>query len=275
MSCYSPISIRADNGHISVPCGKCAHCLNKRRQQWTLRLLQEMNVAETATFWTFTYSDEKLPKDGKLEKKEVQKAIKRLRQRNLKVSKKKIKYFLCGEYGEKTNRPHYHAIFFNVHESLNDEMDQIWENGNVFCGSVTQASIHYVTKYILKNLKGIKTINETFALMSKALGINYVEKYKKNHFSKEYDVSPDGVILGTKKLSYITMEGGFKMPIPRYYKEKMFSRVTREKMAKESQERMIKKSLKEMQDPDYVKNEKIQRKMRTKRASEQSKSKKV
>ena len=46
-----------------------------------------------------------------LKKSDFQKFIKRLRKDY------DIKYFACGEYGDKTLRPHFHAILFGVNFS--------------------------------------------------------------------------------------------------------------------------------------------------------------
>ena len=61
-----------------------------------------------SAFITLTYADEYLPSDGKLKYLDFQLFMKRLR----KYCGKEISFFMCGEYGEKTARPHYHACIF-------------------------------------------------------------------------------------------------------------------------------------------------------------------
>ena len=117
MKCISPITLKIQNplnkdGKVIVPCGKCMNCLTNRRESWIIRLIEEFKTKK-ATFLTLTYNDENLVyADGEkptLSKRDVQLFLKRLR----KSLKKSIKYYCVGEYGTRTNRPHYHFILFN------------------------------------------------------------------------------------------------------------------------------------------------------------------
>lgn len=78
-----------------------------------------------------------------LDKSELQKLFKRIRKKH------KIKYYACGEYGEKHGRAHYHAIVIREKRETIDYQKH-WKQGNVHVGSVTQASIAYATGYLLK-----------------------------------------------------------------------------------------------------------------------------
>lgn len=46
---------------ISIPCGKCARCIQRRKMEWTFRMLTEMETAKTAYFVTLTYAPEWVP----------------------------------------------------------------------------------------------------------------------------------------------------------------------------------------------------------------------
>jgi hypothetical protein len=125
MSCLSPIkkTRRTAIGDTvtEFPCGKCRGCLSRRRREWTARILLESFLHSFTWFVTLTYSDENIPEHGSLRKEDYQKWMKRLRKK-LDKRKKKIRYYGCGEYGEKTNRPHYHAIIFgNLDVRINNE----------------------------------------------------------------------------------------------------------------------------------------------------------
>ena len=82
--------------------------------QWSFRLREELKDSESAHFLTLTYDDEHIIITGNNEptlyKRDVQLFLKSLR----KLQKQKIKYYFVGEYGGKTDRPHYHAIIFNL-----------------------------------------------------------------------------------------------------------------------------------------------------------------
>lgn len=121
MQCLHPIILPpsiAKDGHIiearKVPCGKCAVCLRRKGREWYVRLKAEYEWHDgNAYFVTLTYSDWCLPttKSGvqTVCKKDVQKFFKRLRRA---IFPYKIRYFLISEYGEDTQRPHYHMIVY-------------------------------------------------------------------------------------------------------------------------------------------------------------------
>lgn len=209
MACWYPIPIH--EREIMVPCGKCLGCLTARRNQWTFRLMQEERVSKSSMFITLTYSDKFLPLIGNnpvLKKSDFQNYIKRLRKVN-----QKLRYYAVGEYGTRTERPHYHAIMFNAKKK--DAVEK-WrssdeEIGNVFIGDVNQASIHYVTGYLVNNKLDKNDPRESpFSLMSKGLGSNYVD------IAREYH--QENVEL------QVTFPDGKKINMPRYYKDKFFEK---------------------------------------------------
>jgi len=156
-----------------------------------------------STFVTLTYDDEHYPSDGLVTKVTLQKYIKRLRFN----SGAKIKYFGCGEYGEKYGRPHYHLILFGL--SPGDScIDSSWLKGLTYSGTVTMDSCKYVAGYVQKKLYGTHNLNERdytiFSLKSQGLGLQWAlenEAYLK-HNEK---ITVKGVPLG----------------IPRYYANKL------------------------------------------------------
>lgn len=87
----------------------------------------------------------------------------------------KLKYYLCGEYGGKTFRPHYHLILF---DAVLPTIQKAWEHGSIHYGAVSGASIGYTLKYMAKPGKIPLHQNDDrvpeFSLMSKGLGKNYL-----------------------------------------------------------------------------------------------------
>lgn len=184
-----------------APCGKCAECRQNRRIGWFVRLNEEMKNHIDNLFVTLTY--DRTPPDG-VNKRDVQLWLKRLRK---KIQPKKIKYYLVGEYGTKTMRPHYHAILFNVKPN---EIENTWPHGFTKIGTVTAKSIMYTTKYHVNVSKdNRKDLNKEFTLTSKGLGISYIYKNKRFHKSRPQEAY------------YPYFEQ--KMPLPRYYKEKLYT----------------------------------------------------
>lgn len=240
--CKTPINIVRKNRKFgdnqnsvvdTVPCGKCPICINRKAYQWCFRLSKEMERSHNASFWTFTYEEAPLSQNGlpTLKKRDFQNFIKKLRHKA-----PNLKYYACGEYGSKTYRPHYHAILFNLPLYLSNkpyEMEGIWQHGFTHVGTVTQASLLYVTKYQLKKQDFNKDIINTItgeilkddrekekSFMSKKLGDNYLTPNMVN-----YHVSH---MLGAIPLA----EGKFTS-MPRYYKDKIFSKSEKKQIAQE------------------------------------------
>lgn len=147
--CISPLSLKRGNERLVVPCGKCNFCLQAKRAEWTFRLRQELDVCSSAFFLTLTYDDYQLPMSPagvpELRKDHVQKFMKRLRKLNV----AKLRYYTVGEYGSRTERPHYHSIMFNLEVKALNALPQVWGHGHVHVGDVSPASIHYTTKFHL------------------------------------------------------------------------------------------------------------------------------
>lgn len=145
-----------------MPCGKCNFCLASKRSDWAFRLANELKTAPTASFLTFTYSDNELPLNAKgyaeVCKADVQLFKKRIRKRQESViaglrdhseSFGKIRYYTVAEYGTETKRPHYHSIMFGLHPLVLSQLPDIWSKGHIHVGDVTAASINYVCKYVI------------------------------------------------------------------------------------------------------------------------------
>lgn len=224
MACKAPVVIRNpyyignpidELTHQEIPCGQCMSCLQSKSREWIFRIQQEAKTASCAFFSTFTLSDENLvlTESGQqtLDKRHMQLYFKSLR----KAHSEKIKYFTVGEYGTKTKRPHYHSIIFNARKDL---IESNWKLGIAHVGDVTQDSIAYVTKYMMKmNKEWIKQnvengIQKEFALISKGLGLSYLQ-------------NPEVVKYHTGDLrnSYLSDTTGYRYAMPRYYREKMYS----------------------------------------------------
>ncbi|OEG70246.1 hypothetical protein ATZ36_05380 [Candidatus Endomicrobiellum trichonymphae] len=105
------------NSPLTLPCGKCDLCLSARAKKWAEQCMLEAKLTDAQThcnlFITLTYADEFLPKNNSLCETDLTQYLDKLH--NLNVNKKqKIRFFAAGEYGDKTHRPHYHLILFNV-----------------------------------------------------------------------------------------------------------------------------------------------------------------
>jgi len=189
---------------LMVPCGKCEGCRAGARMDWAIRMHHESQSYERNSFITLTYEDS----PEKLVKSDLQKFIKRLR----KHSNRKLRYFGCGEYGEETNRPHYHLVLFNedfrggytynIDEQLygNTALNRIWSHGTCTIGDFSMASACYVAGYVNKKIGD----TDTFSIMSKRPPIGY-----------DYAVQMQDQLA---RLETCVIEGK-ELPIPKIYLE--------------------------------------------------------
>lgn len=218
-------------------------------------------------FLTLTYADENIPQGGNLNKRHVQLFMKRLRKKVSKVSKVPVRYYICGEYGETTLRPHYHAIIFNVPRKFYLNLEEIWSYGNIQIGTCTDASIHYTTKYIINLPVRNKELERPFALMSKRpyIGETYLSK-EMIHYHK------------TINETQVTNKGGITQTIPKIYKRKMYTKhqqlmVAKKQVTEADKEEEKLKIKADKKNIDFFKRLKENRDALTKRAQNNSKSK--
>jgi len=165
MICTRPFWLKSPQGlKFFVSCKECMPCLINKRSEWTARILMELQSHDSSTFCTLTYTDSNLPTDRKIDKTHLQLFLKRLRER---YSPKKLRYFATGEYGSKTERPHYHAILFGFPDTLHQMITDTWGLGFTTASPVNAARAGYVAKYTTKKTGD----NASFGMMSRRPGI--------------------------------------------------------------------------------------------------------
>lgn len=234
-----PCSTRISDTFTPIPCGQCIECRLQHSREWANRLMAEASYYDSDTCWfvTLTYDDENVPvhytglADGKavpalsLCKKDVQDFFKRLR-----YYKGPLRFYLAGEYGDHTFRPHYHAVIFglsldpeqlplwsrtalnfSLFESL--ELEKIWSKGRVVVSPVSWDTCCYVSRYVTKKLTGrlkekykLLNIEPEFAVMSRKPGIG--KQWALDH--------PAQVKNGFCYLS--TAQDGIEFSSPRYFR---------------------------------------------------------
>lgn len=180
MTCYYPLTgYRQDSGKLNfmpslrvrqgcmpltVSCGQCIGCRLERSRQWAVRCMHEASLYDDNCFITLTFSPEHCPEDMSLDHTVFQNFMKRFRKR----FGEGIRYYMCGEYGEKFGRPHYHACIFNFDFAdkqlfkvvnghrlyISPALSELWPFGYSTIGSVTFESAAYVARYIMKKVTG-------------------------------------------------------------------------------------------------------------------------
>lgn len=207
---------------MSLPCGQCMGCRLEKSRQWALRCMHEASLHEDNCFLTLTYSDDFLPADGSLHKSHFQLFFKRLRRSYEAV---RIRYFMCGEYGENFGRPHYHACIFGFDfpdKSVfkrgqhvlytSDILNRLWGMGHCTIGDLSFESAAYVARYCTKKVTGTRAKEHyagrqpEYATMSlkPGIGADWYERWKRDCFPSDY-----------------LIVNGHKCKPPRYYDKRL------------------------------------------------------
>lgn len=242
--CITPITIKNQKTGlmIEVPCSRCWPCIKRRADGWAVRILQEKKRCTSAHFITLTYDDAHVPIDPvtmnlTLDKTEIPRYIKRLRKLHSKIKHPDlipIKYYAVGEYGEDLDRPHYHIIIFNAIKEL---IPLAWSIEKKMLGmvdigkkGVTAGGARYLCEYMLTGGQDTGQRQKPFSLMSKNLGSNYITKETKRWHLQETGkkiITKDGKLIPTRNRYYM-IQDGYKVAMPRYYRDRIFPKIYRE-----------------------------------------------
>lgn len=216
--CWSQKEYSKAFATFQLPCSKCLACRLEYARSWAIRCVHEARMWEKNSFITLTYDDEHLV-SPRLVYRDFQLFMKKLR----KLQNEPIGFFVTGEYGEITKRPHWHAIVFNWYPSdanyfrSNERGDRIfksvlldrtWSAGHTEIGSVTFDSAGYCARYAAKKLVHGRDEEHDFQPISKksskhAIGKKWLEKFW-----------PDVFLHGR-----VELDNGMSAPVPRYYEK--------------------------------------------------------
>lgn len=228
-----------------IPCKKCIGCRLDYSREWANRGYLESKMWKQNWFVTLTYDEEHMvTKDefidqngitwydeewnGTLVGKDLQMFIKKLRQiMKREHNEENIRFMACGEYGDRNERPHYHAILYNLnlpldtffepriinHETYyrNKIIERAWQKGISNISEATWNNIAYTARYITKKVNGklseqlynSRGQDKEFMRTSRRPGIGkpYYDKYKDKIY--EYDEITIQNKKGVIKLSLI------------------------------------------------------------------------
>lgn len=222
---------------LTLPCGQCIGCRVQRSADWATRCMHEASLHDENSFLTLTYSDDFLPMQGQLVYSHFQDFMKRLRYH----IGKPLRFYMCGEYGDLNDRPHYHAILFG-HGFYDDRvllkrsaqgslyssaiLDSIWKFGMCSVGDVTFDSAAYVARYVVKKVNG-KLADEHYTRVDAITGEVYQKVPEFSHMSNQNG----GIGAGwLEKYSSDVVNAGAVMiyesarAVPRYYGKMMEER---------------------------------------------------
>lgn len=282
---------------MRMPCGRCSHCRLKKSREWALRCMNEASLYVPTVdnpdgrgncFITLTYNNEHMPRIGdvgNLVYRDFQLFLKRLRKR----FGEGIRFYMCGEYGGKYGRPHFHALLFNHNFDFDKyfwkmsdsgfplyrspSLEELWSIDGRSIGYSSVADLNfdtaaYCARYVMKKITGDAALGH-YAVFDEETGEIYGDRTPefnemstRDGIGKEWfnrychDVyAVDSVIVSNTK----------KFPPPKYY-DRQFELISPEDMARIKDKRVanIKKvpeeRLKVMQ---RVKERQVQRLVRT------------
>lgn len=232
-----------------IPCRTCIGCRLDYSRDWANRGYLEAKKGEHNYFITLTYDDEHKPFsdtmisengitytdleknwNGYLEKRHFESFLHDIRQKfKRKYNHTGIKFLGCGEYGGKTNRPHYHIILFNapfpsetfynskfINQNIywqNSLIEEVWRYGISNITLATWDTIAYTARYVTKKIYGTHSKEEyaskgqtpEFIRMSRGIGKDYYEQNKERIWKNdEIIIKNTNGAISTKPPKYYT-----------------------------------------------------------------------
>lgn len=199
--------------------------------------MHEASLWDSNCFVTLTYARDALPPNGSLEHRDFQLFLKRVRKH---FGKRRVRFYMCGEYGPTSGRAHYHACLFNVDFRedrvpagksgsghvfyASDVLTRLWSHGIATVQDLTRETAGYCARYIMKKVLGpdsakayervtddgeIVSIKPEYAAMSlkPGIGAQWFEKFGR-------DVYPS---------DFVIVDGSRRRP-PKYYDKLMIKR---------------------------------------------------
>lgn len=215
MKCIHPTIINDGKGsRRMVPCGRCAWCRKKKRDEWFVRFLSE-SLRVPCYFVTLTYDDDFVPTrfvsfdDGETfvvrgfhddyiseevgrvgtlaYLKDWQDYMKRVR-KHIDSSLTPLKYFFVSEHGKQRKRIHYHALVWCDNPDIQKYLVDEWSFGDSVSDPADCGAMKYVTKYILKGSdnKSNSLLDDNIKTNSAGIGCDLWPRLVKHYISPNY-----------------------------------------------------------------------------------------
>lgn len=246
MKCRYPMKIQ---GSRAVrPCGRCLPCRVSIRRVWTHRIMLEALQWEENAFVTLTFRDSELPNCG-VSVGEHQAFMKELRARWFEETGRTLRFYMCGEYGDKTFRPHYHYALFNFPSCEGSGptffgrvyvpcqckvcrfVTRVWKKGHVFIGRLELKSAQYIAGYVTKKMTKKDDVRLHREVLDEETG-EVTHFYLNPEFSRSSRnpgiarFSVDVIVAACKEkgqdLPLALKHGSSYLPLGRYLRNKMY-----------------------------------------------------
>lgn len=227
---------------VPIGCGNCIECKKQKAREWQVRLLEDVREYTNGKFITLTFSNESIKKlteqkptkywkslkglEGyELDNELATRAVRLWLERWRKIEKISIRHWLITELGhEGTENIHIHGIVWT------DKPEQIrstWDYGWIWPRNkegwnknwVNEQTINYIIKYITKIDKNHETFKGKI-LTSPGIGKGYTKRYDSTQNTFKKDKTNE---------CYIT-RNGYRMGMPAYWRNKIYTDDEREKL---------------------------------------------
>lgn len=258
MLCKHPTVFNRKRPDAPMPCGQCMACRTNKRRVWAHRVILESQEHDECSFLTLTYDDDHLPDEFHHKKTgqiyaplsvspyEHKQFINKLQTYAPRKLGKKIRYYGVGEYGEQTQRPHFHYALFGYPSCpyrgasmvagkfqpclcpTCKFISDIWGKGNIFLGSLTAESANYVAGYVMKKMTRDKSEYQRnylqqrhpeFPVMSTQPGIGFATVDKIASLLTTYGISEQADI------PRVLAHGVKLLPLGRYLTDKIYEQM--------------------------------------------------
>lgn len=210
----------------------------------------ESNCHGDNAFVTLTYDDENIPGGNNyatLQRSDLTNFLKRLRDA---IKPARIRYFGVGEYGDETDRPHYHLAIFGFPTCSRggtsrterrkaccepcDLIQRTWGLGLIHVGTLAIESAQYIAGYVTKKMTmrddpRLYGRDPEFAAMSlrPGIGANFVPEIASTLMQFNLDTTQADVPVSLR-------HGSRSLPLGRYMRRKIRENIGKEAKAPEN-----------------------------------------
>lgn len=247
---YNTIKETESIHKLLVNCGHCIECRVNKAQDWSTRSMLEAQQYIANWFVTLTYEDDCLPLIktvsrktgqrmvlGQLKYEHIQTFMKDLRRYyKYHYDYDNIRFVVAGEYGDLSERAHFHLLLFNLPIDSSDLhvrsikgghiyydsplIEKFWKYGNNIVTDLNLCTASYVARYVVKKFYGhyedayqdvcreyrLEPLKPEFIQCSRRPGIAY------SYFTNDLKFQD---FIYAKKLLF---DRGKQNPIPEYFK---------------------------------------------------------
>lgn len=222
---------------FGLPCGQCLNCRRAHGREWATRISNEATMHPPGSCWfgTLTYNEQNLPRDLGLSVVDTQLFMKRFRHHF-----GPVRFFICGEYGTQTRRPHYHFVLFGVDfpdkhywraikQSIyyrSPSLEKVWPKGNSEFCALTPGAASYIAGYVTKKITG-DAADENYRRIATDPATGKVREWRVHPEFSTKSLQPGlgstwfDEFAGDAFPSDFLILDGRKVPVPGYYLDKL------------------------------------------------------